>query len=146
MGVRMELVVAFSDATISLFAALLGAIVGGAASLAGSIVVSRWSRASDARLRLYDELIPAAISMLQSYRHLLPNPELHDRIGDTLHTLRRTSVVAGRPERHDADAIIRTWGQFEEASYMTSGEARERLPSLIASLEGMMEKLERRLG
>jgi hypothetical protein len=137
----MELVVVFSDATISLFAALLGAIVGGAASLAG-----RWSRASDARLRLYDELIPAAISMLQSYLHLFPNPELHDRIGGTLHTLRRASVVAGRPERHDADAIIRTWGRFEEASYMTSDEARQRLPSLIASLEGMMEKLERRLG
>jgi hypothetical protein len=52
--------VAVSDATLSLFSALLGAIVGGAASLLGSIVVGRWSRISDARLRLYDELLPEA--------------------------------------------------------------------------------------
>jgi hypothetical protein len=138
----MGLVVAFSDATISLFSALLGAIVGGAASLAGSIVVSRWSRATDARLRLYDELIPAAIGVLQQR----PFAEVSmDQIADTLHALRRASVVAGRPERHAADAVIRTWSQYERARIITEDKAREAFDSLIASLEGMMEKLERRL-
>jgi len=59
-------VVALSESTTSLLAALLGALVGGAASLAGSIVVSRWSRSSEARLRLYDELVPAAMTAYET--------------------------------------------------------------------------------
>src|SRR5512132_3486078 len=56
----MGLVVALSGTTTSLLAALLGAVVGGVATLAGSTLVNRWDRAMDARLRLYDQLIPQA--------------------------------------------------------------------------------------
>jgi hypothetical protein len=47
-----------SETWSSLLAALVGAIVGGAASLAGTMLVNRMQMATNARMRLYDELLP----------------------------------------------------------------------------------------
>jgi hypothetical protein len=150
MGVRMVLVVALSDATSNLLSALLGAIVGGAASLAGAIVVSRWNRVSDARLRLYDELIPAAMSLTEQLDGNLLDEQLRDNLTGVLHAMRRASIVAGRPERRAADAIVRAWGLVVEAKskglyLLDTPEALDAWQGLPPSLEAMMELLERRL-
>ena len=124
------LVVALSDTTTNLLSALLGAIVGGAASLAGSIVVGRWSRVSDARLRLYDELLPEATSTWEQLRYNIGISELHDRMNGTVHALRRASVVAGQPERRAADAIVRAWDQIDRAPHTINPETREAVEGL----------------
>jgi hypothetical protein len=43
---------------ISLLSGVVGAVVGGAASLAGTVLVNRMQMATNARLRLYDDLLP----------------------------------------------------------------------------------------
>jgi CHASE1-domain containing sensor protein len=47
-----------SETWTSLLAALVGAIVGGAASLAATMVVNKQQMATNAQMRLYDELLP----------------------------------------------------------------------------------------
>jgi hypothetical protein len=151
---RMGLVVALSEGTINLLSALLGAVVGGALTLTGSIVVSRWSRASEARMRMYDELIPQAMGSLYRLEVEPHAPDAGDHVGalsDTLHALRRASVVAGRPERRAADSIIRAWYEASgEGSLLLQqpggiSEPADSFRRIRPSLEGLMRILERRL-
>ena len=44
---------------VPLLSALLGAVVGAAASLTGSVLVRRWELKKTTRIRMYDELMPA---------------------------------------------------------------------------------------
>jgi hypothetical protein len=59
----------------------------------------------------------------------------------TLHALRRASVVAGRPERREADVIFRAWGLTDRDPALNP-EAAEAVRNLPASLERMMGMLE----
>jgi hypothetical protein len=63
----------------------------------------------------------------------------------TLHALRRASVVAGRPERREADAIVRACGLVLAKDPFHNLDAAEAFRNLPASLERMMGMLERRL-
>ena len=60
-----------------LVAALLGALVGGAASLAGSVIINRLQLRREMRIRIYYELIPKLLKssftiseIAESYRSL----------------------------------------------------------------------------
>jgi hypothetical protein len=105
----MGFVVAFSEDTLNLISALLGAIVGGVASLAGSIVVSRWTRASDARLRLYEQLVPEAQRAQRRLRGHLDDEQLRNGLIHALRDIHRASVVAGKSERKTAHFIVKEW-------------------------------------
>ena len=63
----------------------------------------------------------------------------------TLHALRRASVVAGRPERREADAIVRTWDLVLAKDPFHNPDAAEAVRNLPASLERMMGVLEHQL-
>jgi hypothetical protein len=60
------------------------------------------------------------------------------------------SIVAGRPERRAADAILRAWDMVEENKrnglYLSEiPEALDAWHGLVPTLEAMMGLLERRL-
>lgn len=87
-------------------AALLGAAVGGVASLGGSVVVDRMRLRRETRVRIYDEYIGEAIAALGRWL------ERSDRGGIDLENnaallalaqVRRASVIAGRTDRQQTD-------------------------------------------
>jgi hypothetical protein len=106
----MAPVVALSDTTTSLIAALLGAIVGGVATLAGSIVVNRRERALDARLRMYDKLLPATGKAWETFT----SESEAGPLNESLYALRRASVIAGPAERRIVDTIFQRWARASE--------------------------------
>jgi hypothetical protein len=93
-----------SEPWISLVAALVGAIVGGAASLAGTMVVNKQQMATNARLRLYYELLPNLERAMESA--ILPQvPEdqvAEERMPELLEEVQRASAIAGGFERKAA--------------------------------------------
>jgi hypothetical protein len=98
------------DGSGQLWAALLGAVVGGVLTLAGSIVVNRIERRTAGRLRMYDELLPRLRAMhvryaVQQVTGGSAAPTGQDDIAEVVAQLRRASVLAGRDERRIAGRI-----------------------------------------
>ena len=88
---------------------LVGVILGAAASLAGTVLVTRWDRARVARLRIYDELLPRIRDeTLPAYRKHR-SPDAWDDLEKSMAALFRASVVAGRRADHAGRPIRRSW-------------------------------------
>ena len=97
-----------SDTWISLLAALVGAIVGGAASLAGTMVVNKRQMTTNARMRLYDELLPSLARAVDALRSVF-DPIGVDEVADLLAAVRRASAIAGRSERNTSHDLAVRW-------------------------------------
>ena len=85
-----------SDVWVPLLSALLGAVVGGAATLAGSVLVSRWELQRRARLRLYEELLPRVKN--ETWPQFRRRDGGHEELEQSLDALERTAVIAGPRE------------------------------------------------
>lgn len=105
-----------SETWISLLAALVGAIVGGAASLAATMVVNKQQMATNAQMRLYDELLPKLETAVDTIINpQLPGDELaEEQVPELLEKVRRASAIAGPFERKAAHNLWSLW--VEQAS------------------------------
>jgi hypothetical protein len=106
-----------SDTLTSLLAALVGAIVGGAASLIGTMIVNKQQMATNARVRLYDELLPNLALRVDG---LLDDWEpasavAEEQMPDLLEAVRRASAIAGPFERKAAHNLASLWVEHRSA-------------------------------
>jgi hypothetical protein len=108
-----------SETLISLLSAFVGAIVGGTASLAGTMVVNRRQMTVNARMRLYDELLPkladAVDSILDENLDPITAYAAGEQMPELLGAVRRASAIAGRSERKAAHDLWVLWIEHVEA-------------------------------
>jgi hypothetical protein len=100
-----------SETWTSLLSGVVGAIVGGAASLAGTMVVNKRQMATNARMRLYDELLPELERAVDDLKGLT-EPMAMERVPELLAAV-RASAIAGRLERKDAHNLWQLWGEHQ---------------------------------
>jgi hypothetical protein len=99
-----------STAWVAFGSALAGATVGGLASSAGSLAVSRRRAAFDARTVLYLDLI--ADFRPSRSRPVLNSPgPFPDGI---LESMRRTAILAGRRDRRLVGALQSAWDDYQQ--------------------------------
>jgi hypothetical protein len=106
-----------SETWTSLLAALVGAIVGGAASLAGTMVVNKQQMATNARMQLYYELLPHLASAMDSaIDPQVPEDQVAEEVmPEILAKVRRTSVIAGPFERKAVHNLEFLWTEHQNA-------------------------------
>jgi hypothetical protein len=149
-----------SDVWVALLAALLGAIVGGMATLAASVLVKRWELKKTARIRMYDELMPAlyrevrdwSVAIVQVDRGYeqepMPPPTFAflDRTGE----LHRAGVIAGTKEARISEEMYDTimahiaYGKDRDLVWRPDIGPRE-LSALNKELERLFDDLEQHL-
>jgi hypothetical protein len=108
-----------SETWTSLLAALVGAIVGGAASLAGTMLVNKQQFATNARMRMYDDLLPRLQGAIADFEESPFSEAAGDAaksVADTLAALRRASAMAGGKERSGVSAVEYQWRDYREAA------------------------------
>jgi hypothetical protein len=102
-----------SETWTSLLAGVVGALVGGAASLAGTMLVNKQQMATNARMRLYDELLPNLARAIESISDDDLDPAsaqvAREQMPDPLEAVRRASAIAGRDERRSANMLWTLW-------------------------------------
>jgi hypothetical protein len=98
-----------SETWTSLLSGIVGAIVGGAASLAGTMVVNKRQMATNARMRLYDQLLPELLRATTDDG----TGVAEERVPEVLAAVRRASAIAGRLERRDAHNLWQLWGEHQ---------------------------------
>lgn len=119
--------------------ALLGAAVGGGASLLGSIVVERRKLTRESRVRMFDELLPR---LMQARQVPMERPPLE--------AIHRAAILAGRSDQRSAAHILRLWDEMEEISRAEQGvvASRESMPATTAAsqrLDAALSSLHQRL-
>jgi hypothetical protein len=93
----------------ALVGAVVGAIIGGAITLVGSVIVGRWELANAARLRAFEELLPKIMDKSLSI------PQHSDATSDDLQldtdlrALARVAAIAGRTEYRTMQRIGKMW-------------------------------------
>jgi hypothetical protein len=104
-----------SETSTNLLSGVVGAIVGGAASLAGTMLVNKRQMATNARIRLYDELLPN----LASHIHVLLDSadyetvvEANKQMPELLAKVRRATAIAGPRERKVARYLTMLWSEI----------------------------------
>jgi hypothetical protein len=89
--------------------AVVGAIIGGAITLIGSVIVSRWELANAARLRAFEELLPKvrqeSLSILKDSYATSDDLQLET----DLRALARVAAIAGRTEYRTMQRIGKMW-------------------------------------
>jgi hypothetical protein len=146
---------------VPLLAALLGALVGGVATLTGSVLVKRWELRKTTRIRMYDELLPA---LFEQYRRIVmtmryfsergelsPTPPRMDLIEDA-GELRRAGVIAGGRE---AQITERIWTLLRERTAYVVGiggttlrwepDEPEAIRAVYEELESLVDSLHKHL-
>jgi hypothetical protein len=102
----------------------VGAIIGGAVTLIGSVIVGRWELANAARLRAFEELLPKVLQIsLSVLQHSYATSE-DLQLETDLRALARVAAVAGRTEYRTMQRIGKMWA------------ARKKL------VEGLADKVE----
>lgn len=97
-----------ADVWVPLGSVLLGALVGGLASLGGSVIVDRLRLRREMRIRIYDEHLSEATSALARWwtRSHEGSIDLeHNAALMAVARIRRTAVIAGKADRRQ----IRRW-------------------------------------
>lgn len=102
---------------------LLGAVVGGAASLVGSVIVNRMQLVRAARIRMFKELLPPLVrKRLQAHAN-----EMQEGLGSSIddyiqafHALSLESVIAGRKD----EALVVDLSEIDNRRYeiLATGE------------------------
>jgi hypothetical protein len=142
-----------SDSLSNLLSAMLGAIVGGVLTLTGSVLVNRWEAARNARLRLYEELIPRANESFYKFAYNQDSTTSEQGTDADMKAIWRASVLAGRREVRVAKAIREAWGaltqspgQLADLALETTSEAVEefhyREPKLRDTISAKLYELE----
>jgi hypothetical protein len=85
---------------VPLFAALLGAVVGGLLALYGSVLVNRWEVRRTARFRMYQELLPRIKN--DTWPPFRWRGEGREEFEKSIDALMRAATVAGPLEWRDA--------------------------------------------
>jgi hypothetical protein len=103
-----------SETWTSLSAALVGAIVGGAASLAGTMLVNKKQMATNARMRMYDELLPRLERVLSSLGKSYGENYVRAlfEAQEVVSAVSRASSIAGRRERKASHKLMHAWLPF----------------------------------
>jgi hypothetical protein len=98
--------------------AFLGAIVGGTFSLLGTRYAIKHQMATNARMRLCDELLPKLADAVDSVIDPLVPEDQMAEVGmpELLERVRRASAIAGRFERKAAHKLMVLWRQYEGVS------------------------------
>jgi hypothetical protein len=150
---------------VPLLSALLGAIIGGVLSVAGSVWVNRMEVSRTARLRIYDELLPKLRSDFHSF--VEDSETRKEAVLDVeIRSLVQASLIAGRSEYHHATSIAEVWSQnrrvLREATrqdlflleedtrrqiQVPANAATKEIRSCLDALQRVLEqRLERRFG
>jgi hypothetical protein len=132
-----------SETWTSLLAALVGAIVGGAASLAGTMLVNKQQMATNARMRLYDQLLPdlsraiadwaSARTPFRPIAKEYPLPAVRGVI-ELLTAVSRASAIAGRHERRFVNDLRELWREYEADLWAEQREDAEIARTLPKSV------------
>lgn len=117
-----------SETWTTLLAALVGAIVGGAASLAGTMVANKRQMAANARMRLYDELLPKLADAMDAviYPQVPEDQAAEEAMPELLERVRRACAIAGPQERKAAHRLWDLW--TEHHRYAPRSVMRMELP------------------
>jgi hypothetical protein len=124
-----------SDTAVSLLSGLIGAIVGGALSLVGSVVVNRRERRAAVRYEVYliaADLVPRMDEV--------PRPQIVDP-HDTekqLDTLQRLGAIAGRDERR---LTFEAWQQWLKARNATGRSDPSDMTSHLTNASNALDEL-----
>jgi hypothetical protein len=128
-----------------LWAALLGAIVGGLLALAGSVLVNRWELRRTARLRMYEELLPKVEN--ETWPRLKWGHAGTVEFIQSLDALQRASVIAGLNE-----FLETTWLMVNAQKYVTlvekgrtpaeAQQLAQELKSRAAHLDDILNNLD----
>jgi hypothetical protein len=124
-----------SETWTSLLAALVGAIVGGAASLAGTMVANKRQMATNARMRLYDELLPKLADAVDAVIDpQVPEDQMaEEAMPELLAVVRRVGAIAGRQERRAVHNLVLLWSEYGSAT------AIPPIPSPLLATDDMFE-------
>jgi hypothetical protein len=90
-----------SNLVAALLGAFVGAVGGGAASLAGSVIVNRLQLRREMRIRMYDDLLPKlAVDFARTDAEITSSlaPEIPKAFQSALAEMKRASVIAGRTD------------------------------------------------
>jgi hypothetical protein len=135
----------------SLIAALVGALVGGAASLAGSILVGRQDLTRKMRIQMYQDMLPSLqekvseiikdSSRQQSLRLITSLDEVRDEVYKAITVLRRAAIIAGR---RDSSRIKRIEELCRRQKDLSEGHAQilEERPAFKVDIALMKLKRE----
>jgi hypothetical protein len=122
-----------NDATV--LAALAGALVGGVATLGGSIIVERKKIAREQRIRIYDDLLPATRREVG-----WPSDEGLFAVEQVL----RAATIAGRKERNLAreaqEMYFAAFNVHQNAATVMTGEALTTRRSKTPEAEQAFQK------
>jgi hypothetical protein len=140
-----------SGVWVPLLAALLGALVGGVATLTGSVLVKRWELKKTTRIRMYDELLPAP---LEQYRRIAttmryfwergqwspapPRMELLENAGE----LRRAGLIVGGREAQITERIWTLWREHTTDAVALGARPLRWHPDEPEAIGAMYEELE----
>jgi hypothetical protein len=113
----MMAVLALSDELVAgLLGASLGAVLGGASALAGSIVVERMKLAKNSRIRIFDELLPELVLLVHNLNRFEKHPrDVMDDADEVAKAIARAAILAGRKDRRIGDGLLETWFSFKQA-------------------------------
>jgi hypothetical protein len=121
-------------------AAFVGAIVGGLASLGGTMLVNKQQMATNARMRLYDELLPELADAVEAVLEpLVPEDQVAEEVlPQLLEKVRRASAIASRHERRFANNLWQLWrehlAQLRAETEAANRAWQERLTALPVSV------------
>jgi hypothetical protein len=145
-----------SETWSSLLAGVVGAIVGGAASLAGTVLVNRMQMATNARVRMFEELLPRLERALGPYNRALASvvnekvggSEQDESVQEALTALARTGSIAGRQERAHSKKLLLLWvdkgrdlSPDEEESAELQAFAKDFANEMLALMATLQAKL-----
>jgi hypothetical protein len=119
-----------SEAWTSLLSGVVGALVGGAASLAGTMLVNKQQMATNARMRLHYELVPNLESAMESaIDPQVPEDQVAEEVmPELLARVRRASSIAGPFERKAAHNLELLWSELQ-------GATRVEIPTILRAEE-----------
>jgi hypothetical protein len=122
-----------SETWTSLLAALVGAIVGGLASLGGTMLVNKQQMATNARMRLYDELLPELADAVDGViEPLVPEDQVAGEVlPERLEKVRRASAIASRHERRFANNLWQLWGEHQAGRQAEIEAWTPRIPKSV---------------
>jgi hypothetical protein len=114
--VLAEIFRTMSETWTSLLSGVVGAIVGGAASLAGTMLVNKQQMTTNARMRLYDELLPKITDRIDSILDDTEDPATKfvagEQIPGLLDAVRRACAIVGPFERKASHNLIVLWLEY----------------------------------
>jgi hypothetical protein len=121
-----------SETWTSLLSGVVGAIVGGAASLAGTVLVNRMQLATNARMRMYDELLPKFQQDVEEFIRTAPDKGFREtsqdaaqRVDEALRALMRASTAAGGRERRYVAGMVPIWTFLQTSVPLAAGSLVE---------------------